>query len=365
MTSELSIIVPTLSEEENVGPLIEALDRALQGISWEVIIVDDDSPDGTARTVRRMAMAEPRVRCIQRLGRRGLSSACIEGMLASSAPFLAVIDADMQHDETRLPLMLETLKRDGLDIVIGSRYMAQGSTGEVAASRVRVSRLATLLSRLKVKSNLTDPMSGFFILRRSFLETVVRRLSIKGFKILLDLFSAAGSEVTFREIPYEMRSRARGESKLDTVVALEYLMLLVDKLIGWVVPVRFVLFCLVGLGGVAVHLIVLGILFRMLEFEFVISQAAAAIIAMTQNYLINNVFTYRDKRQHGRALLSGLARFYLICGAGAVVSVVLADFLFDLAVPWWLAGLLGAAVGAVWNFAVTSVFIWAPTRSRG
>ena len=357
MTCELAVIIPTFNERGNVAPMVAALEKALEGIAWEVIFVDDHSPDGTAEAVRAFADG-PRVRCVERIGRRGLSSACIEGMLATNAPYIAVVDADLQHDETRLPAMLEILKGSDIELVSGSRYMPEGSTGDLPSARVAISGFATRVSNKLTKTELTDPMSGFFMLKRTFLDRAVQNLSGKGFKILLDLFLSVDGEVAYREVPYRMRSRQFGESKLDTLVILEFAILLFDKMVGWLVPVQFVLFVLVGLLGATVHIGVLGLLHKTMGVEFLPAQIGATLIAMSLNYSVNNFFTYRDRRQHGLRFWTGMAKFYVACAIGALINFQLADFLFDLAVPWWLAGLLGAVVGAVWNYAISSTLIW-------
>ena len=250
---ELSVVVPTFNERANVLELLQRLRECLAGHRWEVIFVDDDSPDGTAQFVREIGQRDNRVRCIQRIGRRGLSLACVEGMLASSAPYLAVIDGDLQHDETLLPHMLERLKQDQTDIVIGTRYAPGGELGDWNQSRAAISHFATRLSRLVLRADLSDPMSGFFMLRREAMERCVRKLSGIGFKILVDLFASSSRPLRFAELPYEFRTRKAGESKLDTQAAWDYVMLLLDKLIGHLIPVRFLAFSLVGGTGVLVH----------------------------------------------------------------------------------------------------------------
>ena len=355
---ELSVVIPTFNESDNIGPLLAQLEETLDGIAWEAVFVDDDSPDGTAELVRRIAARHPRVRCIQRIGRRGLSTACIEGMLASAAPYLAVMDADLQHDVTILPRMLETLKRDRLDIVVGSRHVDGGGTGDWEASRVRIGGVARRIGRLVMRADVADPMSGFFVLSRPFLERTVRRMSGKGFKILMDLFMSAGEPVRMAEIPYAMRARARGESKLDLGVAWEFVALIVDKLIGHIIPFRFIMFALVGTGGAIMHLAVLATAMRGFAEPFIVAQAQATVAAMTVNFFLNNIFTYRDRRLRDWRVVSGLVSFYLVCGVGAFVNIVLATFLYGNAIPWWMAGLMGALVGAVWNYAVTSSFTW-------
>ncbi len=355
---ELSIIVPTFNERDNVVELLAGLDRALAGIRWEAIFVDDDSPDGTAELVRELAQARDNVRCIQRIGRRGLSRAVVEGMLASAAPVLAVIDADMQHDEAELPTMLRTLREQQLDVVVGTRYSAGGSTGQWDASRLRMSRFATRLSKLVTKAPLSDPMSGFFMIRRDAFQQAVRRLSGEGYKILLDLFASAPKEFRFAEVPYTFRPRHAGESKLDSAVLWEYLLLLIDKTVGHVIPPRFLLFSLVGASGLAVHFVVLWTLFRGFGVVFAAAQGIATFVAMTTNFLFNNTFTYRDRRKTGWAFFTSLLSFYVICGIGVIGNVGVANFFFADQYSWVIAGLVGALVGTVWNYAASSIFTW-------
>jgi dolichol-phosphate mannosyltransferase len=358
---ELAVVIPTLNERENVAVLAERLGTVLDGIRWEAVFVDDDSPDGTADLVRELAQQQSNIRCVQRLGRRGLSSACIEGILASSAPFIAVMDADLQHDEALLPKMLATLKERQLDIVVGTRYGADGSVGDWQKSRVVISDLASRLARLVVKAELTDPLSGFFVITREAFAATMRNLSGQGFKILLDIFASAPRPLAFAELPFHFRRRINGESKLDTLVAWEYLTLLLDKLAGPIIPVRFLLFAMIGGIGVLTHLATLWLAVYPFGFAFAAGQAIATMVAMTGNFLLNNLFTYRDRRLRGLALVTGLLSFYAVCGLGAAANVGIASHLFDSKHSWWLAGLGGAAIGAVWNYAMSSVFVW---RSR-
>jgi dolichol-phosphate mannosyltransferase len=355
---ELTVVVPTYSEVENVAHVVSVLASALGTIAWEVIFVDDDSRDGTAEAVRAIAVRDPRVRCLQRIGRRGLSTACIEGVLASAAPFVAVMDADLQHDERLLPRMLATLKHEPLDLVVGSRYVAGGGLGQWDKSRAQISGLATRLSRIVCKADIADPMSGFFMMRRGVFEDAMRQLSGHGFKILLDLLASSPRPLQVKELPYEFRQRRHGESKLDTLVAWEFGMLLADKLVGHLVPVRFALFAFIGLLGLGVHLLVLRSALAVPELSFAAAQGIATVVAMTSNFFLNNVFTYRDQRLKGWRLLRGLVSFYLICSVGAVGNVGIAAYIFAADNVWWLAGIAGAVVGSVWNYAVSAVFTW-------
>ena len=358
---ELAVILPTFKEADNVEEVVRRLDAALAGIAWEAIFVDDNSPDGTAERIREMGRLDRRIRCLERVGRRGLASACVEGMLATSAPLVAVMDADLQHDERLLPHMLERLRsRAGLDIVIGSRFADGGSASGLSAERASKSKLATRLSRGLIAGELKDPMSGFFMLRVNVLREVLPNLSAVGFKLLLDIFASARRPLVFEELPYEFRERSRGSSKLDRAVALEYLILLYDKAFGRFVPTRFALFAAIGGLGVGIHFAVLTFFFKALGEGFGTSQTIATLGAMTFNFFLNNALTYRDQQLRGsRRLFLGWLSFCLVCGIGAAANVGVSTFLFEYqGALWTLSALAGVLVGAVWNFALSSRFTW-------
>ena len=354
----VAIIVPTLNEVENVAELLTRLDAVLQGVAYEVMFVDDDSRDGTAEAVRVISRNDPRVRCLQRIGRRGLTSACIEGALATAAPLIAVMDADLQHDEAVLPRMVAAFAaQPALDLAVASRYVAGGGIGDWKASRARISGFATKLSRLVTSADIADPMSGFFVIRRPAFDAAVRRLSSQGFKILLDLLASSPRPLRLQEFPYVFRPRLHGDSKLDSMVAWEFLMLIADKLVGKVVPVRFALFALIGGAGIFVNLIVLRVLLSG-GTTFATAEALATFAAMIGNFLLNNQLTYRDRRLGGWRAWRGLVTFCIGCGIGAVANVGIASAVFGAEHRWWLGGLAGAALGAVWNYAIASTFTW-------
>ena len=358
---DVAVVIPTFNERGNVPLLVEKLDAALAGLSWEAIFVDDDSPDGTADAARDLARRDRRVRVIQRIGRRGLSSATIEGMCATAAPLVAVIDGDLQHDETVLPAMAQALQADpALDLVVGSRFVAGGGTGDWDKDRVAKSAFATRLSRQVLKADLSDPMSGFFMLRTGLVRELVPHLSAIGFKILLDIMTNAPRPLRFEELPYTFRVRTEGESKLDHVVAMEFLIALYDRIMGRFVPVRFAMFSAIGAVGALVHFVVLGLLFRELRVVFVTATIAATAVAMTFNFFLNNALTYRDTRLTGaRALFDGWVSFCAVCSVGAVANVGVAAFLYDARSDTWIvSALAGIAVSAVWNFALSSRFVW-------
>ena len=355
----LSLVVPTFNEQENIEPVYRAVTRVLDGIDWEIIFVDDSSADATVDNILRLSDEDPRVRLIRRVGRRGLASACIEGMLASTADYAAVMDADLQHDESLLPLMLERLEADpGLDLVVGSRYCRGASTGDLARERVRISVWATRLSQLFARTDISDPMSGFFMLRLATLVDVAPELSGRGYKVLLDILMTSRQTWTVEELPYDMRARRQGDSKLDTRVAYDFFLLLADKTVGRYFPIRLLMFLMVGATGVIVQLVFVGLLHAVLGLEFVLATVIATGIAMTSNFLLNNWFTYNDLRLQGLALLRGYFSFVVACSIGAVINVFVAELSFQNLGIWWIASLLGAVFGSIWNYTMSSILTW-------
>lgn len=356
---ELSVIVPCFNEAANVGPLVTKLDQALHGIAWEVIFVDDNSPDGTADAARRLGSTDPRVRCIRRIGRRGLASAVIEGALSSSAPYVAVMDGDLQHDERLLPRMLDLLRADECQLVIASRHLAPGDADGLASPwRHTLSTGGIRLAQRLLPVPVSDPMSGFFMLPQPLLEGLAPRLTGQGFKILLDILLSIRPEVRVRELPGTFRERQAGSSKLNILVLAQFVGLLLDKLLHGVLPLRFISFAAVGALGLVVHLGVLTFCLKAAALGFSSSQAIATIVAMVFNFQLNNQITYRDQRLRGPALLRGLLLFMTVCGLGAVANIGIARALYWDHASWTLAGATGALVGLVWNYAVSATLVW-------
>ena len=353
----LTVVIPTFNEAGNIEPLLERIGIALMGVEWEAIFVDDGSSDGTPELVTEIAQSDRRVRLLRRIGRRGLSSAVVEGALASTAPVIAVIDADLQHDEKILPDLYRAVT-DGKELAIGTRYAANGSTGEWDAGRLKISRFATALAAPIMKTPLSDPMSGFFAVRRDILLEAAPHLSSVGYKILLDLVASAPRALSVAEVGYTFGTRQHGESKLDHTVALEYLELLLDKTLGRFIPVKLILFGAVGMIGVAVHLSLLKLLLSAAGFDFASAQAGAVIGAMTFNFAMNNRFTYRDRQLKGAAWIKGLASFMLVCSVGAVANVGIGSLVYARVAEWWLAGIAGAVVGSVWNYVASGWLTW-------
>lgn len=360
---ELTVVVPTFKERQNVPILLEKLKAVLAGIEWEVLYVDDHSPDGTADAVRSIALTDRRVRVIERIGRRGLSSACVEGMMASAAPYIAVMDADLQHDESVLPDMLRRIEADKLDVVIASRRTAGGSMGDFAKARVKLSDMGSKVSKLVCRCEVTDPMSGFFIVEARFFRALVPNLTASGFKILVDILASSPRTPRVGEVPYSFRNRQLGESKLDVNVQLEYIFLIIDKLVGKWLPTRFALFVLVGALGVVVHLAVLTPLYLNYRNQFLQDQLIATAAAMTFNFLLNNTVTFRDRRLRGWHVVTGLLTFYAACSLGVAINVAFANLLIRQGVAWYLAGISGTGISSVWNYGVNTVLTWRRNRT--
>lgn len=359
----LSLVVPTYNERANITGLIAAVSRALDGLDWEIVVVDDDSPDRTFEEVRRIAAQDRRIRCLRRVGRRGLSSAVIEGALAASGDIIAVMDADFQHDESILSEMHRKLRETGADVVVATRYNGEGGVGDWSTGRQAMSRLATWGSRLVVGGQTSDPMSGFFMFRRDLLDEVVYDLSAQGYKILLDILASARRPLHVEEVPFVFRVRAEGESKISAMVIAEYATLLIEKLSRGVIPGRFVLFCMVGSVGIVVHMLALWVS-RAAGIGFEEGQMMATFVAMLFNFGLNNEVTYRRWRLSGAAIYGGVVAFCVICSIGALANISVAELALTQLGSWPLAGLAGALIGGVINFAIADNVVWQVTRRR-
>ena len=364
ITPEVSIVIPTFNETDNIVELVHSVAKALEDVAWEIIIVDDDSPDGTAGRAKEIAREDSRIRCLRRVNRRGLAGACIEGMLSSSAPYLVVMDADLQHDASILPKMVDELRTNRADLAIGSRYSGDGSIGEgFSELRAAISRWAIKVARQVLHTDVQDLMSGYFAIRRDRFDSLAAHLSPAGFKILVDIIASAHGQLRAVELGYTFKQRKAGESKLDARVAVDFAALLIDKVTRGLIPLRFVFFSLSGASGIVVHLSVLrAAMVALPSIGFASAQALATVVAMTSNFFLNNLITYRDKKLKGVFAVSrGLLAFWALCAFGAIANVGVASWIFGIAPVWWLAGLGGTAISAVWNYSMSSLFVW----SRG
>jgi dolichol-phosphate mannosyltransferase len=369
---ELAVVLPTYNERANVVPMIERIEAALGPTGWEAIFVDDDSRDGTADEARRVAAVDPRIRVIQRIGRRGLASAAIEGICATAAPVVAVMDADLQHDPAMLPEMLAAIRDGKCDISVASRF-APGASTEAwnEPRREKASVLANALARKVTGVELSDPMSGYFMLRADTVRREAHRLSGIGFKLLLDILATVPAPLRVREFPLHFAARTEGESKLDRRVVFEFLVGLYDKWLGRIIPTRYALFGTIGAMGVVVHMAVLSAFLALFggSFEqqlfsaFELGQTLAALVAMTFNFALNNALTYADQRLRGAwRLFRGWLKFALTCSVGLLTNVGVAAILVRMGFHPYVSALAGIVIGSVWNYALSSRFVWGRFR---
>jgi dolichol-phosphate mannosyltransferase len=357
----LSIIVPTYNERDNIAVFYKKLNQVLENldISWEVLFVDDDSPDGTIGAIKQLISEGAKVRYLHRIGRRGLSSACIEGIENSQSQLVAVMDADLQHDETLLPAMYKALANNVCDIVIGSRYLDTSSiANNWGFGRKLISKVAVFLSRLLCSTEISDPMSGFFMVKRDAYEKTIPYLSGKGFKILLDILSSSPTPLKVKELGFKFGIRSAGESKMSPLIAFEYIAMIIEKYFGLYIPVKFLQFSFVGSIGAVVHLLSLGAAFRVFHITFIYAQTLAALVAMVSNFYLNDRLTFNYAKRSGSRFIFGLIKFLIICGLGASINVLIASHLFELGFPWILSGIAGIAFVSVWNYSLSILFIW-------
>lgn len=357
----LSVVICTLDESDCIGAVLRELREALAGLDYEVLVVDDSSDELTAGVVLAHAAGDRRVRLLRRYGARGLASAAIAGWEAARGGMLAIMDGDGQHDPHLLPKLVQDLVGSGADMAVASRYAAQGGSG-LSGRRHLVSRAGTLLTHAMLGVHSTDPLSGLFVMTRTWFERARPRLSGVGFKILVDLLASGRRRPQLVEVSTALRARHGGSSKLDSRVIVELAALLLEKRTGGMLSARFGLFAAVGSTGVAVHLGVLAVAKGPAGLPFWAAQGVATIAAMTSNFFLNNALTFRDRRLSGRALWPGLLTFYASCAGGAALSEAAGSVANGLNVPWMAAGIIGAAVASLWNYAAAKNATWRADR---
>ena len=356
----LSIVIPTYNEKDNISKILEKLKRTLKDIKYEVIFVDDNSPDGTSKEVKNFMKKSSKIRLIHRIGRRGLSGAVIEGVFAANFELVAVMDCDLQHDETKLLDMMDLFfSNTFLDLVIGSRFTDRGGISDQAFSKIREfgSKMTTFLVKKLLTINSSDPLSGFFMVKKETFLKSAENLQTQGFKILADFLATTGKSIEVKEIGYKFKNRVAGESKMSFVTVLELIGLVLSRIFQGKVSIRFILFCMVGLSGIFVQLLITGTAMFFIN-QFSTSQTLGIIAAMTSNYFLNNTITFQERKLKSLDLIRGLFSFYLICSLGAFTNVAVASYVFGFSSNWLISSFIGAIFGAVWNFTLSSIFTW-------
>lgn len=355
---ELSIVIPTFNEKDNIQLIIQKLRRILAKVRWEVIFVDDNSKDQTAQLIKKIGQKDCRIRIIHRIGRRGLASAAVEGMLASTAPYILLMDADHQHDETLIPQMLAKLKNNHLDLVIASRFIGNAHSSSMSYFRFQVSQLANKISNTYIAYDIKDMMSGFFLLKSSVIINTAPYLSNIGFKLLADILASSKQKLKVAEIPYIFRKRYKGDSKFNTAIVYEFILLILDKLIGKFIPLRLISFLFVGSVGLVIHLLTFLCLYFSLKLDFKIAHSIAVLIAIISNYTFNNMLTYFDLKLKGLQWLKGLLSYTLISGIGAMANIGVSLLMFNHSIKWQLSLLSGVFIGIMWNYIMTQKYTW-------
>ncbi len=359
---ELTVVIPSYNEAENIPLLLGKLATTLENINYEIIVVDDDSPDLTWKIVQDLGLSDERIRCIRRLTQKGLSSAVVDGMLEAHGRAIAVMDADLQHDESILPDMYREIVA-GHDICVGSREAQGGSYGEWSASRKLVSHGAKLLAKLALGPSTKDPMSGFFMLSKTYFSSTVDKVNPSGFKILLE-FIVRGDAPSVTEVGYEFRNRIHGETKLNATVALEYLLALIDLKFGWLIPNRFVKFGIIGFLGSLVNLTGFAI-----SQSLGMSVSHAVIVgielAIVFTYLGNNFFTFSPQTYKGVQLLKGLGIYQLVSIYGLVVQFSIVHTLLqnfpvmnERLITLYFVYLIGVLFAAIGNYFLHAYYTW-------
>ena len=356
----LSVVIPTYNERDNIPKILEKLKKILNNITHEVIFVDDNSPDGTHEEIRNFIKNSTKINLVHRIGRRGLSGAIIEGVFAAKYELVAVMDCDLQHDETKLLDMINLFSRDSsLDIVIGTRFSEKGEISDQAFSRIRElgSKITTILIKNVLNIASTDPLSGFFMVKRETFLKCSGNLQTQGFKVLADFLATSDKNIQIKEIGYKFKNRIAGKSKMSLLTVLELVGLVLSQILKGKVSIRFILFCMVGFSGILMQLLVTGLTMLLIN-QFSTSQTLGIIAAMTSNYFLNNYITFQERRLKSLNLIRGLFSFYFICSLGAFANIAIATYVFSFSSNWLISSFTGAIFGAVWNFTLTSSFTW-------
>ena len=356
----LSIILPTFNESGSIKGVITSLLNHTKSHAVELLIVDDDSADGTADIVRTLARQDSRIRIIQRVGRSGLASAIKEGLIAAVHPIAIVMDSDGQHEPSSVQKAFEALSANN-DLVVGSRFLDQSEIRGLSSRRTDGSTMANHMARWslpKSYAHLTDYMSGFIALKVERCLPFIRKVDVNGFKFLYELLAISKGQLSITEIPLHFQPRLYGSSKLDYAVLWDFVISLIHTSTFRILPRRAISFGLVGASGVVIQLLSTFILMT-IGLSFPQSLPLAVITAASSNYLINNILTFGDRRQKGRQLIKGLLKFLLVASLPSLANVGLATGFYNMIQSHAvLAQLAGIIVVYIWNYAASSRFVW-------
>tara|TARA_Y100000991_G_scaffold144045_1_gene108785 strand:- start:332 stop:1441 length:1110 start_codon:yes stop_codon:yes gene_type:complete len=358
----ISIVIPTFNEQNNVSKIINQLLNLDIDYELEIIVVDDNSYDGTAKLVREYGRLDKRVRLINRLGRSGLSSAIKEGCLCASGDIIAVMDADGQHDPSYIVLALETIELKKVDIVLGSRFAKGAIIKGLSIERKSSSSIANNLARLSLYGSydyLTDYMSGFFVFKRNVCIELIEKIDVHGFKFFYELLAISKGKLKILEIPLIFNERMYGDSKLDLPVVWDFLISLLHTFCGRIVPRRAVSFALVGSTGVFIQLSTIYFLLALTNFDFETVLPVGVIIAASSNFIINNILTFRSNKLLGKNFYTGLLKFLLVSSLPIIANVGVTNLFYSkFSTNTFFSQLVGIFVVFIWNYAASSKVVW-------
>jgi dolichol-phosphate mannosyltransferase len=353
---QLSILIPTLNEADNVIELTKRIFNLELKIPYNIIFIDDGSNDLTVANIRKMQQENDNIFLLRRFKRKGLSSAIIEGALFSQAELICVMDADLQHDEAKIPEMLQKINE--ADIVVASRYSQEGEIDQ-SWSKIRkfISNAATFLSSFLLgKNKVSDPMSGFFLIKREILEKIEMQLKPEGFKILFDIISCS-KKFKIKEVSYSFKTRIYNQSKLNHSVLISFVELFITKFLLKLLPHKFALFCFVGTIGLIVNIITM-MLLKYLNYDFLWSQLIVSTLIIFLNYILNNIITFRDNKLFGIKFIEGLIKFFVTCFLGLACNLAISYSLYNIGINWYMASVIGVLFSSVWNFGLSLYYVW-------
>ncbi len=361
-SEQLSVVLPTYNERDNILPILRKILSLGGDFDLEILVIDDNSTDGTPELVKEISMNERRIRLIRRLGRSGLASAIKEGILDSSSNLIAIMDSDGQHEPIAILNAVRKLTDEGLDLVSGSRFLGNSEIYGLSQARTDGSSIANNFARFslpKAHGHLTDYMSGFLVMNLNSCMPFIYKVDVNGFKFLYELLAVSKGKLKIKEIPLKFQPRNYGSSKLDLAIFWDFLISLLHTFSLRLIPRRAISFGLVGATGVLVQLISTHILMTSIRLDFVEALPISVVIAATSNYIINNALTFRAQRLKRWKLIRGLLKFLLVASLPVIANVGLATTFYSMIAnnAIW-AQLSGIFVVFIWNYAASSRFVW-------
>tara|TARA_Y100001968_G_scaffold327362_1_gene372250 strand:+ start:5562 stop:6656 length:1095 start_codon:yes stop_codon:yes gene_type:complete len=359
----ISLIIPTFNEAKNIKSLIYNLVNLLRDIEYEIIIVDDDSPDGTAKEVSILMEKNKKIQLINRVGRCGLSSAIKEGLIFAKGNYSLVLDGDGQHDSSCVLELINKIKESKADIVIASRFLDVSLLKGLSDKRSLGSKLANRAARISLSrkyANLTDYLSGCFCIKNDKnTRLIIRKIQINGFKFLYELLALSKGLLIIEEVPLIFKERIYGTSKLDLAIVWDFLISILHNISYRVLPRRAISFGLVGISGVVVQLFITLFLTNIFLIDFKSALPFSVVCAATSNFLINNQLTFRTNRLRHLALLNGLLKFLLVASLPVIANVGIATAFYQyISADTLIAQLAGIAIVYAWNYLASSLFVW-------